>query len=435
MVLKLETGPWLRIEHVADFGLLGSVLQEDNGYEKEVAARLKAAGAAYGRLRPTCFRSKHLSGRRKFRVFEVYVLTKLVYGAELWRMPPEQMRRLQQFYNRCLRTLAGHTRWTMTRDHVSDAAIRTALGARPLPELVDRACLRWYGHVVRMSVTRLPQQMLYGKMPAWPIDTSRAAGHKVWHRYTHRCLQALRHFGMDSTVAAHAAQDAPRWRGRINRREGWARRMAEVREGRLGRHGHAGGADAPAPACWPRPSDFTHIKLRRCPQDQVCEHCGHRTPYHAWIAMHKERCLRASKGGDRGGGGDAGREDDDETKRSGPSPAPEGQSQPAGSPERRAGSPTHTAGRKPSGDYRSEPTGARAPTPPPPPPKRRRGDTRSGPGHGPAGQSQMEAGSREPGAGSQTLAAGRKTGGASVTTPSTRHAAQWARPSARTAEP
>ena len=467
---QAEVGPWLRLEHVADFSLLGSVVQDDAGYAKEVGARLKTAGAAYARLKPTCFSSHHLSRRRKFRVFEVFVLTKLLFCAELWRMPPEQWRRLEKFYNRCLRTLAGRTLWTMARDHVSDADIRTALGARPLPELVDRACLRWYGHVVRMPVTRLPQQLLYGRITAWPLDTSRAAGP---HRYSHRCLQALRHFGIDSTVAAHAAQDATRWRGRINRGEGWARRLAEVREGRLGRHGHAEGADAPAPDCWPRPSDFQHVRLRRCPQDLACEHCGHRTPYHAWMAMHKERCHKSSSGRDHGGGGDAGRETEVATKRSGPDPAPEGQSQAAGSRGRGAESQTHAAGRKDGGAYRrdtprsgsspvpgrqsreaephgteagpqahpvssrkADPVGARAPTPPlaakrrrgdaagartptPPPlaPKRRRGDASSGPDpeQKPTKGQSLTAGSHETGAGSQTHAAGRKTGGAPTT--------------------
>ena len=263
-----ETGPWLRMEHVASFPMLGSGVQEDGGYEREVTARLKAAGAAYGRLKPTCFSCRHLSGRRKYKVFSVFVLTRLLYGAELWRLPPDDMHRLRLFHDRCLRTLAGLNRWTMYRRHVSDSDIRTMLGARPLQELVDRACLHWFGHVMRMSATQIPLQLISAQMPEWPIDTSQTPErHFTWYRYSHRCLQALRHFGISSNVAADAAQDAARWRARI-RAKGWATRTAEFREGRAGRYGHASSSrDSAPPDMWPRPADLRHRAYRRFAQN------------------------------------------------------------------------------------------------------------------------------------------------------------------------
>ena len=446
------TGPWLRLEHVDQFCLLGSTTQADGGYKQEVASRLKSAGAAYARLRPVCFSGRHLSGRLKYRVYRTFVLTRLLYGAELWRMPWEELSRLERFHNRCLRTIAGHNRWTMYQKHVSDADIRRWLGARPLMELVDRACLRWFGHVARMSAARLPLQLLRGEVTAWPAHPDTLGGRKNWHRHTHRVLRALRHYGIDDRIAMDAAQDAARWRGRING-GGWAQRTTGPREWiRI----HEGGKSEipPPPDCWPRPSDFQHVRQRRCPQDLECEHCGYKTAYHAWMAMHTERCHKSPSGGGRGGGRDDDDKMEDDTKRSGPGRAPEGQSQAASSLGRGAGSQTHVAGRKageiartettrsgsspvpgrqsrkagphgteagpqthPTSSRKAEHAGARAPTPPPLAAKRRRGDARSGPSPDPEGQSQA-AGSREAGAGSQTHAAGRKPGGASV---SSRH--------------
>ncbi len=45
------------------------------------------------------------------------------------------MRRLRRFYNACLRSLAGFNRWTQYMQNVTDAHIRSLLGAPPLEEL------------------------------------------------------------------------------------------------------------------------------------------------------------------------------------------------------------------------------------------------------------------------------------------------------------
>ena len=48
-------GPWRRIERVTEFCELGSVVQADAGWNAEVTARLRSAGAAWWRLKPTLF--------------------------------------------------------------------------------------------------------------------------------------------------------------------------------------------------------------------------------------------------------------------------------------------------------------------------------------------------------------------------------------------
>ena len=52
-----------------------------------------------------------------------FVLSTLLFAAELWRVPWEQLRRVQRFYDRCLRTIAGVNRRTMWEKHISDATV------------------------------------------------------------------------------------------------------------------------------------------------------------------------------------------------------------------------------------------------------------------------------------------------------------------------
>eukprot|EP00660_Eupelagonema_oceanica_P015280 gene15280-6738_t len=134
-----ELGPWACIERVTSFNMLGSHVQSDGGYESEVAHRLRSAGGAWARLKPTCFSGRLLGPRRKFALFRVFVLSRLLYGAEVWCLRRRQVLRLRKFYNACHRSMAGFNRWTQHARHVTDTRIREMLGAPPLEELLDRS--------------------------------------------------------------------------------------------------------------------------------------------------------------------------------------------------------------------------------------------------------------------------------------------------------
>eukprot|EP00663_Eupelagonemidae_sp_cell21sb_P005210 gene5210-biopygen5904 len=167
--------PWACIERVDSFNMLGSTVQANGSYEMEVSHRIRSAGSTWARLRSTCFSSRLLGPRRKFALFSTFVLARLLYGAELWCLPAGQFRRVRRFYNACLRHLAGHNRWTQRIRHVTDAHFRGLLGAPPLEELLDRACLRWAGHCARMSEARLPLQLYSAEVIGW--RRSRSTSH------------------------------------------------------------------------------------------------------------------------------------------------------------------------------------------------------------------------------------------------------------------
>ena len=65
--------------------MLGSIVQSDGGHEADVAHRLRSAGAAWARLKPTCFSGSLIGPARKYSLFRVFVLTRLLYGVEAHR--------------------------------------------------------------------------------------------------------------------------------------------------------------------------------------------------------------------------------------------------------------------------------------------------------------------------------------------------------------
>eukprot|EP00660_Eupelagonema_oceanica_P009084 gene9084-3526_t len=196
-------GPYVSVERVERFPLLGSVVQSDGGVGVEVAARLRAAGEAWARMRPTCFATRLISPARKYRIFATFVLSRLLSGAETWRAWQRDLQPLRVFYNRCLRRLAGVNLWMMAERGMTDADVRRRCRAPHFDELVDRDLLRWTGHCLRMSAERLPLQLLLGDVPQWPAAASRPRG----GRYQRRANRALRRFGVEPALFADAAQD------------------------------------------------------------------------------------------------------------------------------------------------------------------------------------------------------------------------------------
>ena len=127
------------LEHVDEFALLGSTLQSNGAGDAEIARRLRAAGDAWRRFRPTCFRGRLLAPKRKFRIYSTFVLSRLMYGAELWRARAAELRPVRRFYNRCLRSLVGHNLWTMGAKHVTDEDRSASQLALPVLRRCSRA--------------------------------------------------------------------------------------------------------------------------------------------------------------------------------------------------------------------------------------------------------------------------------------------------------
>ncbi len=223
--------PWRCLEHVDEFALLGSTLQSNGAGDAEIARRLRAAGDAWRRFRPTCFRGRLLAPKRKFRIYATFVLSRLMYGAELWRARAAELRPVRRFYNRCLRSLVGHNLWTMGAKHVTDEDIRQRLGAPQFQQLLDREVLRWAGHCARMSTSRLPLQLLMGDVPAWPAQEYGQPQARDRGKHRRSITQALRRYGIEDDVFLNAAQDAERWRARLRR--GWRLRRLRRGGGRL----------------------------------------------------------------------------------------------------------------------------------------------------------------------------------------------------------
>jgi hypothetical protein len=150
------------LEVVERFTYLGSCISSDGSMTDEVTTRISKARIAFANLRHL-WRQKGISLGLKGRVYQTTVRAVLLYGCETWPLRAEDLRRLQVFDHRCLRTIAGigwrqRIRNEVVRKRVFGEAVGTSL-----VECIQHYKLRWLGHVLRMPSYRLPRRALFSK--------------------------------------------------------------------------------------------------------------------------------------------------------------------------------------------------------------------------------------------------------------------------------
>ena len=126
--------------------------------EKEISRRIGAAGAVLQSLNRTVVTKKELSQKAKLSVYRAIFVPTLIYGHETWVMTESIRSRVQAAEMRFLRRVAGIS----LRDRVRSSVTRERLGVEPLLLRLERRQLRWFGHLVRMPLKRLPGKVLAG---------------------------------------------------------------------------------------------------------------------------------------------------------------------------------------------------------------------------------------------------------------------------------
>ena len=96
--------------------------------------------------------------------------TELRLGGEI----AEEMRRLNVFEMKCLRSMAGVT----LRDGINNDLVRFRTGmVKRLENRVDARVLRWFGHMERMDVNRLVKEVWRAKVSGRrPKSTPKSLG-------------------------------------------------------------------------------------------------------------------------------------------------------------------------------------------------------------------------------------------------------------------
>ena len=98
----------------------------------------------------------------KIKVYRAVVIPTLLYGAETWTLYRRQVRLLERFRQRCLRSILN-IKW---HDYVSNEDVLEEAQLPSVESILLKQQLRWAGHVTRMEDSRMPKAVLFGELKA-----------------------------------------------------------------------------------------------------------------------------------------------------------------------------------------------------------------------------------------------------------------------------
>ena len=132
---------------VGDFKYLGTYLSSDCRMDREVENRISHAAGAYHRLRRRVFSNHNLSLKTKVKVYDAICLSALLYGSEAWTLYARQLKLLEAWHIKSLRSMLGISWW----NRVTHSDILKRSHSVSIESNLSRRQLRWVGHVIRMS--------------------------------------------------------------------------------------------------------------------------------------------------------------------------------------------------------------------------------------------------------------------------------------------
>ena len=142
------------------FTYLGSKIANDGQLDAEINCRIAKASVSFGKLHSRVWSSHGLKLNTKVEVYNVVVLSTLLYAAETWTLYQRHIKKLEAFHQRFLRAICG-IEW---QDLVSDLELLQRCKTISIETNIHHRQLRWCGHIARMSDQRLPKQLLYGEL-------------------------------------------------------------------------------------------------------------------------------------------------------------------------------------------------------------------------------------------------------------------------------
>ena len=116
------------IEIVNNFTYLGSCISTDCEIGEKVPVCIGKASKALGYLHQSIFRNRTLSVDTKRSLYKAVVMPIILYGSETWMVKSHNLRHLEIFLNRCVRSIEGVTRHQQWQERISSCQLAEDLG-------------------------------------------------------------------------------------------------------------------------------------------------------------------------------------------------------------------------------------------------------------------------------------------------------------------
>ena len=228
-----------RMKSVDNFKYLGSIVSNDCSMEPELSVRIARANSAFNKLNKRLWTKSGIRLETKVMVYRAVVLSCLLYGSEAWTLNAKQIRSLERFHQKCLRSIC-RIKWY---HKIPDFEILDRCRIFSVQSLLDKNKLRWTGHVIRMDETRIPKILLYGRVDK---GAARQGNHRT---YLNSVKALLREYKIDSSSSLEdMAKNRNAWRSLIfhKTKKGHEDYISDMKEWRRLRKAGIGTARVPA---------------------------------------------------------------------------------------------------------------------------------------------------------------------------------------------
>ncbi|XP_076443030.1 uncharacterized protein LOC143281667 [Babylonia areolata] len=190
------------IREVESFVYLGSVVDRQEGTDRDVTARIGKARTAFIMLK-NIWASGAISMKTKLRIFNSNVKSILLYGCETTQT---MQQKIQTFFNTCLRRIYK-IQW---QEKIRNEDLWERAGQEPVAKQILRWKWGWIGHTLRKPASSITRQAL-----TWNPQGKRKRGRprNSWGRDTEA---ELKQQGTNWTGMARTAQNRVQWRGVVD---------------------------------------------------------------------------------------------------------------------------------------------------------------------------------------------------------------------------
>ena len=168
-----------KVEITDKFTYLRCEVFRDQKVDMELESRITKATAAFNMLRNVNWHRKTVSINSKLKIFIAFVPPVLFHGSETWYPTVAQERRINTFYMKCLRTLAGLN----VGDRVPNQTILQLTGQPAVEDIMRRNRLRWFGHVNRMENNQGEASLSKKVILYYFPNVKRPGNVRIWKRW------------------------------------------------------------------------------------------------------------------------------------------------------------------------------------------------------------------------------------------------------------
>ena len=149
-----------KVPRVKEFKHLGSTVQENDSYEREVKRRVQAGWNRWRKVSGVIC-DRRLPARVKGKVYSTVVRPAIMYGLETVEITKKQVEQNEVAEMKMLKFAMGVTR----KDKIRNEYIRNTVKAERLEIKMREGKLKWYRHVMRRDQEYIRRRLMETKLP------------------------------------------------------------------------------------------------------------------------------------------------------------------------------------------------------------------------------------------------------------------------------